>query len=156
MTLIPADTKDLKGPVPVIPEPMVEGLNQPPPFAHVPPPAYSETDESAVAGPSSVAAQNPGYKAPLVPPEKVPESNGINASSSVNLEGPLHILGAAKSSGGVTLSKHVTVEGKVSSSASILLEETVVVNGKVDASGSVKLRNNISVLEKVSASGSIE
>lgn len=156
MTLIPADTKDLRGPVPVNPEPMHEGFNQPPPFGHIPPPAYSETDDSVVAGPSSVAAQTPGYKAPLAPPEKVPESNGINASGSVNLEGPLHILGAAKSSSSVTLSKHVTVEGKVSSSSSILLEGTVVVNGKVDASGSVKLRNNVSVLDKVNASGSIE
>jgi phage baseplate assembly protein gpV len=150
MTLIPADTKDLKG------QPVAEPTGEPSNYQEplIPPPAYSETDESISVVARSV--ETPGYKPPPAPPEKIPQSNAINASKSVNLEGPLHILGAAKSSAGVTLSNNITVEGKVSSSASILLEGGVVVNGKVDASGSVKLRNGVSVLEKVDASGSIE
>jgi cytoskeletal protein CcmA (bactofilin family) len=167
MTLIPADTKDSKDPsADPISGLAAEGSSHPHQDQFIPPPAYSETDESCSAVPTpdySISSSSapplapiPGYKAPLVPPEKIPESNAIDSNYPVNLVGPLHILGSVKSHSSITLSNHVTVEGKVSSSSWILLEKNVVVHGKVDASGSIKLRDGVHVTDKADASGSIE
>jgi len=148
MTLIPADTKDTREQAMV---PIAEASSHR--DGAIPPPAYSETDETMVGsveslGTPPVNMELPGYRPPLLQPQKIPQSNAINANQAVNLEGPLHILGAAKSSS--------TVEGKVSSSSSITLGNNVIVNGKVDSSSTIKLRNNVRVLEKVDASGSVE
>jgi hypothetical protein len=156
MTLIPADTKDTREQAMV---PIAEASSHR--DGAIPPPAYSETDETMVGsveslGTPPVNMELPGYRPPLLQPQKIPQSNAINANQAVNLEGPLHILGAAKSSSSVTFFNTVTVEGKVSSSSSITLGNNVIVNGKVDSSSTIKLRNNVRVLEKVDASGSVE
>jgi hypothetical protein len=92
MTLIPADTKDAKGPqgpsMPTMnfyPNPILE----PEVNAHDLPP-YTETDTSP---------QNrevPPRQAPApIPNQKVPESNSISANSEVHITEPLHVLGYA-------------------------------------------------------------
>lgn len=169
--IIPADIKDVKGPIPDSTE-HNENARSAHPDTLPPPPSYeesvvgpiSEDGRSSSSFPpppshtssSRSAPLSPGYRAPLAPPEKVPQSGGLNASNPIKLEGPLYIDGAAKSSSTIQLRKFVTVDGKVDSSSNVTLSDDVVVTGKVDSSSTVKLRNNVNVLGKVDASGSIE
>jgi hypothetical protein len=91
MTLIPADTKDAEGPQgPPMPttNPFPNPILEPEINAHDLPP-YSETDTS------SQTRKIPPPQAPLPAqrPQKIPESNPINAHSEVHINGPLHVLG---------------------------------------------------------------
>ena len=169
MTLIPADTKDLKGSlIDAPPAPTLENKHQhqPSPIHDdtiPPPPEYSETDPS-IAGTSSrsrsvtlapfesglptFAASSssapttpltPGYHAPLSPPEKIPESDAVKSSRAVNLTGPLRILGSVKSSGSVTL-----------------CHDIIPIHGRVSSSSWILLERNVYVDDKVDASGSVK
>jgi hypothetical protein len=86
MTLIPADTKDAKGPQepPVVPttNPFPNPILEPEYNTHDLPP-YSETDSS------SQTREVP----PPPPVERIPESNAVNAPVEVHLSGPIHVLG---------------------------------------------------------------
>jgi len=88
MTLIPADTKDAKGPQepPVIPttNPFPNPILEPGYNTHDLPP-YSETDSS------SQAREVPHPPPPAV--QRIPESNAVNAHAEVHLSGPIHVLG---------------------------------------------------------------
>jgi hypothetical protein len=91
MTLIPADTKDVKGPqgppMPTtnpFPNPILE-----PESNHPELPPYSETDTTSQT--RELPPPPPPQARP--PPQKIPESNAINAHSEVHIKGPLHVLG---------------------------------------------------------------
>lgn len=92
MTLIPADTKDAKGPQgPSIPTMSFypNSILEPEVNAHDLPP-YTETDTS----PHN--REVPPRQAPApIPTQKVPESNSISANSEVHITEPLHVLGYA-------------------------------------------------------------
>lgn len=170
MTLIPADTKGPSEdgypappqattspfPNPIFPNQAPSesdfDAEHPPPYTPIDSPTTSSTRDIPPFG-----ARDP--QVPLVPSfdaaVKIPESNGINAHTAVNIVGPLHVLGAVKSSSSVTLTKKIIVDGKVSSSSSIVLENDITVQDKVDASGHITLRDGVKVGGKVDASGHI-
>lgn len=92
MTLIPADTKDAKGPQRPPAMPTTNPFPNPilvPEFNHPDLPPYSETDTAShtreLPPPPPPRAQPPS--------QKIPESNAINAHSEVHITGPLHVLG---------------------------------------------------------------
>jgi hypothetical protein len=176
MTLIPQDTKDVKGP-------SEDGYPAPPPqattnpfpnpilqnqsysssdFDSEHPPPYTPTDSLSSSTrdlPPAPETRQPelflGPSPASASSARIPESNAISANSPVNLTGPLRVLGAVKSSSSVSLQKNVFVEGKVSASSWILLEDDVTVEGKVDSSSKITLKNRVKVAGKVNASSSI-
>ncbi len=172
MTLIPGETKDVKGPsqdgYPVpphattnpYPNPILQDqaysesdfdFEHPPPYT----PTDSMTSSTRDIFPSSGSNLEPHNLPAFAPAARIPESNAINANTAVNLTGPLHVLGPVKSSSSVTLAKNIIVDGKVSSSSWILLEKDISVEGKVDSSSKITLKDRVKVGGKVDASGSI-
>jgi len=104
MTIIPADTKDAKGPqgpppmqtTNPFPDPILEQYAYPHGHPHDLPP-YSETD--AGSEPRDIRPPPPPAQQPIQQPvQKIPESNAINAHSEVIIKGPLHVLGYVLSS----------------------------------------------------------
>lgn len=179
MTRIPEDTKDVKGPsdngYPAQPQPTTNPYPNPilptqsysaSDFDSGNPPPYTPSDflssstrdlppDQQVSLNDGARDREPFIGSHSVPAAKIPESNAVNASSAVNLTGPIHVLGAVRSSSNVTLANNVLVDGKVSSSSWILLSNDVTVEGKVDSSSKITLRNRVKVAGKVDASGSI-
>lgn len=169
MTLIPADTKDEKRPSENVyatpprpttnpfPNPIIQNQTYSESDFDEHPPAYTPTKSLSSSTRDLLPVRNPEpfTGSTITPAQKIPESNAISAHTAVNTTGPLHILGAVKSSSNVTLAKNILVDEKVSSSSWILLENNVEVKGKVDSSGKITLRDRVKVGGKVDASGSI-
>lgn len=174
MTLIPVDTKDVKGPsengypappqatTNPFPNPILQNQaysesdfdsENPPPYTPTESMSSSTRDLPPIA--ETTRHPEPFLGPSSVPAGRIPESNAVNASSAVNITGPLRVLGAVRSSSSVTLGRNVYVEGKVSSSSWIVLENDVTVEGKVDSSSKITLRNRVKVAGKVDASSSI-
>jgi len=131
----------------------------------VAPPPYSvHASDSASPGqaPASIySASTLPPPPPFTPsqPTKVQESDAISASHSVNITGPLHVLGKVSSSSSVTLTNSITVDGKVNSSSSISLINGIIVGDKVNSSSKIKIDGGelgADIKGKVSASGSVE
>jgi hypothetical protein len=93
MTLIPADTKDAKGPQGppmATTNPFPNPILEPEINAHDLPP-YSETDTASQT--RDLPPPPPQAPLPAQKPQKIPESNAINAHSEVHITGPLYVHG---------------------------------------------------------------